>query len=315
MKDEKALTVPEKATELIKVDEETLAELQAMASDEEQINRIPILKINYDAESKHERGVWVVGQKKDKEGNITEEGDVVRGIVILEVRNRFNLYNMADASKSCNSSYHPNRTAVNGTKYGFVCGQTCPHRAADAKPRCKAQKVVFGLAITNDNKVVECISYVQGSSYMPLVNHLDFLTKKKVESGYVKVPTFAYLTVLGSTKAKNAGTVFWVATFSQGDEMFPIPQQKKFFELQKKVCAYIDDINAAVLRSGKQTDAVAATAAPVSLKSAVPDIQDVPFEILDKKTSGLPPVLIKKEEPDFDIESAIRSAVSAKKAA
>ena len=59
------------------IDETLLAELTGMVKTEEiaAADAGPaVLKINYDEESVHGTGVWVLGQKTDKDGNIIEQG-------------------------------------------------------------------------------------------------------------------------------------------------------------------------------------------------------------------------------------------------
>ncbi len=75
--------------ELTTMDEATLAKYASMAAPEDSAPiKIPVLKINYDTESKTGRGVWVIGQTKDADGNIVDEGHVTKGLIILAVRKR-----------------------------------------------------------------------------------------------------------------------------------------------------------------------------------------------------------------------------------
>ena len=220
--------------------DELLREIAGMATAEDspEIKSLPVLKINYDGDSVHPQGSWVVGQKK-KDDAIIEQGAAVKGLVILAVRNRYSLYVEADTSKNCNSPLHLQGDSVRGSNYKHVCGRGCPNRAEGIDPRCQAQKVVYGLALTSDDKLVECVGYFKGSGYMPLANYVEKMTSVRAGSRYVTVPPFTFMTLLDSEKKKNGSVTYWVPIFSQGTN-FSIEQIRQFDEKRKQVYAFID---------------------------------------------------------------------------
>jgi len=90
------------ANEVAIQDEAMLKLLAGMANKNDaggEAKKVPVLKINYDPDSTHPRGAWVVGQKKAQDGSISEQGEVVAGLVILTVQNRWSYYNQADTKK------------------------------------------------------------------------------------------------------------------------------------------------------------------------------------------------------------------------
>lgn len=313
------------------MDKDMLEKMAGMVKQKDEGNKVPILKINYDDESKYEKGAWVVGQEKDNDGNITNEGSLVKGLVILIVMNRYNYYNQTDSSKNCSSTYHEPFAVVRGFKHGYVCGKTCPYRAEDAAPRCKAQKVVFGVAFTEDKKAIDCISYIQGDSYMPFNDYMESMVKVKTKDGLYKFPPFAFMTALGSEKKKNKGTVYWAGTFTRGS-VFNVGQTEAFSKKADQVLEYLER-----LKDAPKKTASAAGTMPARSAAEVED--DVPpFDIPDGDVFDMPMAeetgaATHKEKPmkaegkevasheigdkpdsDYDIEAAIRSAMATKAA-
>ena len=239
--------------------------------------QIPILKINYDVESVHERGKWVVGQTKDADGNITEEGQLVKGLVVLMVKRRYSYYVQTDTAKNCNSIIFSGGEAVFGSKYGHNCKSgDCPYRDKDLNPRCKAQWLVFGMALTEENKLVDCMAYVQGASYMPFDEHRRTITRLKGHAGYISVPPFAFMTLLGSEKRKNGGTTYFVAEFTRG-QMFKEAQCEMFAAKREEVDAAIVGMNSRVSKAKDAPVAEAVTTAPASLAEAIDaDFKEAP---------------------------------------
>lgn len=119
--------------------------------------RVPIIRINYDPESKIERVAWIIGQEKDNSGNIINEGKRVKGFVILEVKRRYNLYDQLNNDNNCCSPMFDYGEEVRGNKHGYVCGKTCPRRDKETfgAATCKAQYVPFGMAITTYEAILE----------------------------------------------------------------------------------------------------------------------------------------------------------------
>ena len=318
--------------ELAVMDEAMLDALAGMADKDDaggDVKQVPVLKINYDADADHPRGAWVVGQQKDQDGNITEQGQLVKGLVILMVRNRFSYYDQKNTKNNCNSPFFRNGEQVHGSNYGYVCGKSCPYREEGRQPRCKAQKVVFGLAVTAKGKMVECIGYMGGASYMPAADYIDQIKKVKVKGGWQPLPLYTYLALLGSEKKKNAGTTYFEARFKQGP-VFKMDQIKAFKEKRDEAAEYIGRINAMVIAqtpagtSGAGTEGMA-TMAPDSLKvedadvvDATPEEDDIPFEMptFDEAITedGASDVGAETDAPadadiDFDIDAAIKNAL------
>lgn len=321
------------ARDLTTMDDAIISAMSRMAKKDDSDERLPVLKISYDEEHPEFRGKWVVGQKKDASGEVIDIGKEVVGFIIIDVYNRYNYYNQADISKNCSSPYH-NREMVRGTRRGTMCGKTCPDRADDATPRCKAQKVAFGIAITSDKKLIDCVAYIQGKSYMPFDNYYhDVLTKIKTKTtaGFktTVVPPFAFITILGSEKRKNKGTIFYEATFERGT-MIDVERMKKYEAKRKEIDEYVLNINNIIAGKtiGERTvETTAGTATPIAGRArviddtSIGDIGDYGDGSIDATfdTTFTSPVVrdTKKPEPikatdddDFDIEAAIHAVVA-----
>ena len=141
-------------------DDALLATLGGMARKEDTgggSQQIPVLKMNYDPDSKHPRGAWVVGQRKEQDGNILDEGKVVTGLVILQVKHRWSYFFQGDKRRNCSSKLFNFGEQVRGTTYGHTCGRGCPNRREALTPRCRAQRVLFGLAVTPEGQMIDCV--------------------------------------------------------------------------------------------------------------------------------------------------------------
>jgi len=205
--------------------------------------QVPLLKINYDDFSKHPKGVWVVGQRKDDSGDIIDEGKIAKELIILQVRNRYSLYNEANKDSNCSSPYHFDGEQVRGNKHGFVCGKACKYRALDAKPRCSAQKVVFGIAITEDGEEIECIAYIKGTSYFPFVEYISSAQLVKINGNLVKVPLYAFKTILAQPKVEKKGSrIYYVAQFERG-KMHTIAEITEYAKKADLVISLIEQMN------------------------------------------------------------------------
>lgn len=287
------------AEKALALNDEMLKELGEMTSDEDvrDIQSLPVMKINYDPDSIYPAGSWVVGQRK-KDDAIIEEGEKVKGFVILANRNRYALYNESDANKNCNSPLHKQGEKVRGSNYGHICGKGCPMRAEGVDPRCQAQKVAFGVAITESNKAIECVAYLKGSGYMPFSNYLDEVVKVKAGSKIISVPTFTFLTMLATEKKKNGAVTYWVPIFSRGPA-FTIAQIREFEAKRKQVQAYIESLNASVA-SVTESNGNRVSDAPVSTVTAEVIEEPLPWDDAGNTASA--------GEPD-DIEAAIAKAM------
>lgn len=295
------------------LNDDFLREVAGMASDEDapKINSLPVLRINYDSDSIHPQGSWVVGQKK-KDDAIVEEGEKVTGLIILAVRNRYAYYVESDTTKNCNSPMFQFGDTVRGSNYKHVCGKGCQYRAEGIDPRCQAQKVVFGIALTEGGGAIECISYMKGSGYMPLSDYVDGITKVKAGSKFVTVPTFTFLTMLGSEKKKNGAVVYWVPQFTKGPAM-QIAQIREFEKKRQQVVQYIDSINSnissevegqvsspTVIHGAPTTSTVINATPPAFAPASSVEVETPPWEEQASVTA----------EPVDDIEAAIAKAMA-----
>ena len=320
--------------DLMVLDDAMLEHLAGKADKDDaggEVKQLPVLKINYDPDSDHPRGAWVVGQRKDQDGNIVEQGQPVKGFVALLMRNRWSYYNQKNVAENCNSRLYLNGEQVRGNRLGNVCGKTCPMREEGRNPRCKAQKVLFGLAVTADGKMIECISYQSGASYMPTADYIDELKKYKAKGGYVEIPLYTYLTLLGSKKEKNAGTTYFVSQYKKGPA-FGKEQWDAFEVKRSEANEYIERLNAMVAsKAAESAPAEMASVAPESVSVTDPDVvdavatpveepDDIPFEMptfdesVSEGTSGVgtdaPAEAAGIGNPNFDIDNAIKNALA-----
>jgi hypothetical protein len=181
-------------------------------------SRIPILKINTDANSKYPVGCWVVGQKKDNKGNIIDHGVKTSRIVILKVRNKYTYRDEKNFSNNCYSPLHKNFEKVQGSKYHNICGKTCPYRNPDLDKRCKANKVILAIAIDDNNEKnrIDCMAYVKGDSFMPFVDFEKESTIVKIGDQIHNIPFFAFLTSLSSNLVTKPGfKPYYVSVFKR----------------------------------------------------------------------------------------------------
>ena len=237
------------ANDVAVYDAEMLKFLNSMANKDDAggtISGPPILKINYDADSKYNRGEWVVGQKKDKDGTITEEGELVKGLVLLLVQNRWSYYDQKDTKANCNSPFFLRGMSVRGSNYGYVCGRTCPKRADGINPRCKCQIVLFGKAVTPEGGFIDCIGYISGDSYMPVQNYISQIERAKVKGGYIDIPLFARLTLLGAVKKQNEGAKYFQADLTPGPMFKDRDQLLGFKQARDEAVKYVERCNTSI---------------------------------------------------------------------
>jgi hypothetical protein len=207
-------------------DVDVLKELAGMVDENEamgNMTKYPTLKINYDEDSAFPRGTWVVGQKKDEKGIITEQGEQVEAMVVVATRNRRSYYDREDTKKNAGSILWGRGETHNLDEYY--------KKIPDGK-KDKFQIVIFAVAITKAKKAVDCVAYLGGSNYMPWSAYFEALTTVKTEHGKVLIPPFAYVTLLEPiTKERNEGVTFFVAGFKKGPrtarEHWPIYEEKR----------------------------------------------------------------------------------------
>ncbi len=317
------------STDLMTMDAASLAKLQTMANEQEHGSggvRVPIIRINYDPESKIERGAWIIGQEKDNSGNIINEGKRVKGFVILEVKRRYNLYDQLNNDNNCCSPMFDYGEEVRGNKHGYVCGKTCPRRDKETfgAATCKAQYVPFGMAITDDNEAIFARAFIQGASYMPFQEYLDTAKVFVAEGKSWKLPTYAFMTLLSSKKESNKGTTYFVGQFTRGT-LFSMEQIEKFASQLDQTLDVIRDLNNA-MKKGKEVKTVESVtsssrssigdygaidvtphARTMSTIDPMPGGSDVPFDAAPKRAEVK--AATAAEGLDFDIESAISKAL------
>jgi hypothetical protein len=295
---------------------------------EDQGPRIPILKINQKAhKSKHGLGVWVVGMKLDEDDNPVEEGQKVKGLIVLAVRNRFSYYDQGNTRNNCTSPIFASfQDEVRGSNYGYVCtDKTCPQRNKEGNPRCKAQKVVFASAITEANEFVDCVAYLQGANYMPFSTYIKEAKQIRTKGGFVEAPSYGFITLVGSEKKKNGAVIYYEGVFKRGS-LLDKAKYEHFSKKHEEALHYIEAINKAMRSAPEETAAPAASAPPTAPpkaapKKADPDVidvdaidishlgpmtevpDDIPFDAGSDAAAA-------PEPDDFDIEAAINTALN-----
>lgn len=181
---------------------------------------IPQLRINQnDMDCKHGLGAWVVGMSKNKDGNIAEHGQKVVEFIILAVRYNFSYYVQNDKTKNCGSALFSNfREEVYGTNYGFLCGKTCPYRAEGLNPKCGAQIVIFGVAITESGERIKCIHYAKRSGYKAFSDILSDRSFFSVNTatGTQALESYMLSIFLGQERKKSGGVNYFVPVLTKG---------------------------------------------------------------------------------------------------
>lgn len=220
------------------------------------INKLPILKIQYDDESKFDKGVWVLGQVK-KDGKIIEEGRVVSQIVILRVKNKY-LYIKTENNKNlvCSSPLFNQGERIEGNFFHNECGKNCKYRN-EIKDKCKAQKVVYACAVVKNDEgkveMIDCIMYMKGTSYMPFVDYiseasiLEIEDKSKTKHVY-NLPYYSFITNLGSGKEKNQSVNYFIAKFTRG-KILSEKDVSVFSQKAVEVDKYIEEANVAISKN------------------------------------------------------------------
>jgi hypothetical protein len=311
--------------ELTTMTAEDLAKLKSMVNPEDMVAPpLPVVRINYDAESIHPRGAWVVGQVKDKDGNITNEGQLVNRFIILTYKNRHGFYNSMDTTKNCSSAMFTfsNGESVYGSLYpNQRCGDNCPNKRKDLNPRCKIQHVVYGVAYTEEGVGIDCQMYLQGKSFYPFLNHMKEVCKMRVSAGYMEVPPYTYWTLLETKKEKNAGTVYYVAEFTKNGEVdkklwdvFREKREGAFTHIQRVNGAFNEKREKTLSGSSKADGAGCDEMTLSDLIDVTPNTKFAPTplmldavkeEVVIDGTGFTGPT----DDDDFDITAAIKNAL------
>ncbi len=270
-------------TDLATMDQTTIEMLAGMTREEDAVQtlpQLPMLKINHDEESAHARGTWVVGQKKDKESNITREGSAVKAVVILTAKRRFNRYVQKDLSQNCNSPiFSDYREPIYGNTNNVECGRTCPHREAGIDDRCKSQHVVFGIAVTVDDQLEPCMMYQQGASWMIFSDYYDELIKFRhpVSGKTMTIPAFGHLTLLSSERRKTGAQTYFVSQFKKGPG-FDAEKYTYFLGERDKADQYIKMVNDSQTKTKTKT------------KVGIPEVSPVVVPEVMKSANPTPPL-------------------------
>jgi len=237
-----------KESEVAAINEEELKRLASLVSKEDEVNEgLAVLKINYDNESKiAEPGQWVLGQRKGPDGVITEEGLRVIAMIPIVTRNAYSYYNQKDPKLNCNSPLFTDyREEIRGSRLKNICGPSCPMREKEGSDKCKAQKIVFGIAVTEKDGLIDFIYRAQGASFMPLANYIDEAKVLFVNGRKVNVPICTNVCALGSEKNKNGSIVYYIPTFEKSG-ILSADDIEKLVARRDEIGAYIDNMNARI---------------------------------------------------------------------
>lgn len=264
---------------------------------------VPILKISTNKRCPQVMGKWVVGQvfEKDEKGGITgvsEPGKVVEKIVIIQARNRYNRFVQSDRSKNCSSPLfvmdviRGGNNSIRGWKYRNLCGKnTCQYHKGYAgnesrNDACKCEWVVFAIAITTDGEEIPCVAYIGGSKFMPFSEYYTSSQVFRANNRQIKVPTFAYETILLEPELNSSGGVdYYVPAFKRGD-VFGISDADRYNKMKVMAEATVKEIEASnesmmVQKEQKKTDGVDPNYTPmmaVESKSATEKMDDLPWD-------------------------------------
>ena len=234
--------------EVARIDDQMLALAEPMVDVRDTVSdTTPILRLNYVDPiegSAYEKGAWVLGQVKGENGELIEQGVRIESLVILCVRNRFSYYVQDDTDKNCSSPYHVIGEWVKGNRYRNDCGVNCAYTAKDLNPRCRRQKVLFGIGYTADGSGYECMAFMQGANFVPFSNFYRELTKSRGgKKGTKNIPPFMRPVVLGSRREKKGATTYFVGEYEMGP-LFDSEQIQLFQERRNLAAKLIDELNA-----------------------------------------------------------------------
>ena len=234
--------------EVARVDEQMLALVEPMVDQRDVVpDSTPILRLNYVDPiegCKYEKGAWVLGQVKDEKQILVEQGVEIESLVILAVRNRWSYYVMGGTDKNCSSPYFVTGEWVKGSRYKNDCGVNCGYTAKEADPRCRRQKVLFGVGYTADGSGYDCMAYMQGANYVPFANFYRELTKARGgKKGTKNLPPFMRPVGLSSRREKKGSVTYYVGEFEMGP-LFDPEQIQLFQERRDMAALVIDELNA-----------------------------------------------------------------------
>ncbi len=253
-------------------DAETLSRLNGMVRQTEiPVQAGPdVLKVNYDSDSDYECGTWVIGQKKDDSGAISEQGQPVNKVIILTTRWRYSYYDDKN-KKAYNTQMFETGTvprdkaefdrkiASLGAKYG------------------QRQLCVFALAIVG-GAMKECVIYIKGVSRGTFEPYFKELVTFNTGSGTTLIPPFCFVTeLLPSEKKKNGSITYWVPNFKKGAQV-PVEQFDNMKKKQQEADAYVDFSNgrAEEASAGRMGTAAPALSAPATYAPAAPALPAAP---------------------------------------
>jgi hypothetical protein len=226
------------------VDYQMLAEMANEVNDSNSV-KIPILKINYDSNSKFKVGSWVVNQIK-KEGKIIDEGEQVNQFIILKTYNRFSYFDPDNKNNSCFSNYLKNREQGEGSRFKNQCGNSCPYKNRDLKKKCDFQKVLFGIGVTSDGNKVNCVTYMKKTGYMITNEFIDENQFTKDSQGkQTPIPLFSFLTLLSTKETIDPKTnkTYYLPVFTKGKMINDIEILKKLFNEAKSIENKVEVMN------------------------------------------------------------------------
>lgn len=251
-------------------------------------------------------GEWYVGRKFEGR-NVAAPGEKVPAIVIIDHFGQYSYYDQATNSCLCHSPYFrtfPN--GVRGSKFGYECGPKCPHKEAK---RCKAQRVVFAIALTGNGDKIPCQFYVKGTAFMPFLEYIQKSSQMVMNGKLVDLPTFAYVTELSAREMVNGDTVYFAPIF-KFHSLIPVDKLAAFQEMADQVRAWVeqennhkpdqdDDQGASSVTQINQT--ATAAPAPTTTRQDMSSMDDVPWP-----TTAVEPTVVGSED---DVASAINKVL------
>jgi hypothetical protein len=236
------------------------------------------LRINYDEDSIHDRGLWVYGQKKDASGVITEEGELVDRIIVCTFRHRHTCYDQ-DSKQFFFTQMFENGGAAADRKEVEAA-------VAALGKELKYQCVVMGLAVVK-GELKEFIANCPGVAYGAFK---DLLTARAKDD----MPLHYAWTLIGpSEKGKNGSVVFYTPSFSVGPAINP-----DHWDLLDKA---VSTFNEYVVMTNNRT-ATNAAAAPVG---ATPAAYVAPTTV-----SETPPPADKDEPMPWETATPVEGTVT-----
>lgn len=225
-----------------------------------------ICKINYNSTPNVPVGVWIVGQKKESDGIISEPGSIVgktgkeivrvenkdvevflqkNAIIPLVIRQRYNLFSPKKPEIACSSPLFRNYTEeVYGNKHGYRCGKDCPYRDKNLPIRCKIEFVLFGLAKTIGGEEIPCNIYAKGINYISFDNWMKTSTTAKlVKDGRViekSVRLCSHYLTLGTSPKRDGINEYYQGYFFKGDMVDNVEDYQRYSKLADDIVEFIN---------------------------------------------------------------------------